>query len=181
MDSEINPRVLNLITRQCFKLQQSPPDGVTPVINEENILDIQADIKGPETTPYEGGIFRCKLELPNDFPNAPPKGYLLTKIFHPNISVNGEICVNTLKKDWNPVNWSLPHIFQVIRCLLMEPFPESSLNEEAGRMFMEDYELYCRHARIFTSIHAMPKATSNELQRKVHREVEQLKKWLKRV
>ena len=64
MDSEINPRVLNLITRQCYKLQQQAPDGVTPVLNEENILDIQADITGPETTPYEGGIFRCKLELP---------------------------------------------------------------------------------------------------------------------
>lgn len=30
-------------------------------------------------------------------------GYFLTKIFHPNVAVpSGEICVNTLKKDWNP-------------------------------------------------------------------------------
>lgn len=29
-------------------------------------------------------------------------GYFLTKIFHPNIATNGAICVNTLKKDWNP-------------------------------------------------------------------------------
>ena len=63
----------------------------------------------------------------------------------------------------------------------MEPFPESALNEEAGRMFMEDYEQYCRHARIFTNIHAMPKTINNKLQRKVHREVEQLKKWLRRI
>jgi hypothetical protein len=27
-------------------------------------------------------------------------GYFLTKIFHPNVAKNGEICVNTLKKDW---------------------------------------------------------------------------------
>lgn len=31
----------------------------------------------------------------------------MTKIFHPNVSENGEICVNTLKKDWNPKKWSL--------------------------------------------------------------------------
>lgn len=24
----------------------------------------------------------------------------MTKIFHPNVADNGEICVNTLKKDW---------------------------------------------------------------------------------
>jgi hypothetical protein len=30
-------------------------------------------------------------------------GYFTTKIFHPNVAVpSGEICVNTLKKDWNP-------------------------------------------------------------------------------
>lgn len=27
-------------------------------------------------------------------------GYFVTKIFHPNVAPNGEICVNTLKKDW---------------------------------------------------------------------------------
>lgn len=26
----------------------------------------------------------------------------MTKIFHPNVSDIGEICVNTLKKDWKP-------------------------------------------------------------------------------
>ena len=40
-------------------------------------------------------------------------GYFLTKIFHPNVSEKGEICVNTLKKDWDPANWSLKQIFEV--------------------------------------------------------------------
>ena len=31
-----------------------------------------------------------------------PKGYFMTKIFHPNVSAAGEICVNVLKKDWSP-------------------------------------------------------------------------------
>lgn len=30
---------------------------------------------------------------------------------------------------------------QVVRCLLIEPNPESALNEEAGRLFMEDYNV----------------------------------------
>lgn len=37
-------------------------------------------------------------------------GYFMTKIFHPNVSEKGEICVNTLKKDWNPAAWSLYNI-----------------------------------------------------------------------
>ena len=41
-----------------------------------------------------------------------------------------------------------------IRCLLIEPFPESALNEEAGKLLMEDYEAYAKHARLMTSVHA---------------------------
>ena len=58
------------------------PDGKVPyikigikiIINEADITDIQAEIEGPTGTPYEGGIFRCKLAVENDFPNNPPKG-----------------------------------------------------------------------------------------------------------
>ena len=42
------------------------------------------------------------------------------------------------------------------RCLLIEPFPESALNEEAGKLLLEDYEGYAKHARLMTSIHALP-------------------------
>ncbi len=48
--------------------------GVKIIFNEADMTDIQADIEGPIGTPYEGGIFRCKLAVENDFPNNPPKG-----------------------------------------------------------------------------------------------------------
>lgn len=63
-------------------------------------------------TPYVGGTFRVKLTLPKDFPLNPPKAYFLTKIFHPNVASNGEICVNTLKKDWKP-DLGIKHILLV--------------------------------------------------------------------
>lgn len=50
--------------------------GVKMVINEADLTDIQAEIEGPVGTPYEGGIFRCKLAVENDFPVNPPKGTL---------------------------------------------------------------------------------------------------------
>ncbi|CAG8769733.1 9139_t:CDS:2, partial [Acaulospora colombiana] len=88
-----------------------------------------------------------------DFPNSPPKCILLTRIFHPNVSASGDICVNTLKKDWKPT-YGITHILTVIRCLLIYPNPESALDEEAGKMLLDDYEGYCKRARMMTSIHA---------------------------
>ena len=49
-------------------------------------------------------------------------GYFLTKIFHPNVSKPGEICVNVLKRDWKP-DMGLRHVLVIVRCLLIEPFP----------------------------------------------------------
>ena len=79
----------------------------------------------------------------------------MTKIFHPNVSKAGEICVNVLKKDWKP-DLGIRHVLLVIRCLLIEPFPESALNEEAGKLLLDNYEDYAKHAQLMTSIHAQP-------------------------
>ncbi|EGR32549.1 ubiquitin-conjugating enzyme family protein, putative [Ichthyophthirius multifiliis] len=159
----MNPRINIIISRQLNQLKQKNPDGINVIINDIDIYDIQADIIGPVQTPYEGGVFRCKLILPQDFPKVPPKGFFHTKIAHPNVSEKGEICVNTLKKDWNPTNWSFQNIFEVIKCLLIVPFPESALNEEVGKLFMENYEEYFKYAKLMTELHAKPRQ-SNKIQ-----------------
>lgn len=64
-------------------------------------------------TPFEGGSFKVKLQVGPDYPSAPPKGYFLTKIFHPNVSEAGDICVNTLKKDWKDT-YGFQHILVVL-------------------------------------------------------------------
>lgn len=153
-NENLPPKVIKELARELRSFEESPLEDIQVSVNEHNFSIIHADIDGPSGTPYEGGIFRVKLILSQGFPQMPPKGYFLTRIFHPNISKNGEICVNTLKKDWKPT-LGLRHILLAIRCLLIEPFPESALNEEAGKMVMEDYEAYAKYARLMTSIHAM--------------------------
>lgn len=65
-----------------------------------------------EGTPFAGGVFRMRLVLGKDFPAVPPKGYFLTKIFHPNVGHKGEICVNVLKRDWK-AELGLRHVLLV--------------------------------------------------------------------
>jgi len=130
--------VIRQLAKELKNLDDSPPEGIKVSVNDDDFTTIFADIEGPAGTPYENGVFRMKLLLSRDFPHSPPKGFFLTKIFHPNIATSGEICVNTLKKDWNP-SLGLRHILLVVRCLLIEPFPESALNEQAGKMLLENY------------------------------------------
>ena len=53
-----------------------------------------------------------KLVLGQDFPASPPRGFFLTKIYHPNVAPNGDICVNTLKRDWS-AKVTISHVLQV--------------------------------------------------------------------
>ncbi|XP_071707397.1 ubiquitin-conjugating enzyme E2 22-like [Rutidosis leptorrhynchoides] len=154
MNENLPPNVIKQLARELKNLDETPPEGIKVGVNDDDFSTIFADIDGPAGTPYENGVFRMKLNLSRDFPHSPPKGYFLTKIFHPNIASNGEICVNTLKRDWNP-SLGLRHVLVVVRCLLIEPFPESALNEQAGKMLLENYEEYARHARLYTGIHAL--------------------------
>jgi len=39
--------------------------------------------------------------------------------------------------------------------LLIAPNAESALNEEAGKLILEDYSAYFDHAKLWTSLHAM--------------------------
>ncbi|XAR69510.1 Ubiquitin--protein ligase [Bertholletia excelsa] len=164
-NENLPPNVIKQLAKELKNLDETPPEGIKVGVNDDDFSIIYADIEGPAGTPYENGVFRMKLKLSHDFPLSPPKGYFLTKIFHPNIASNGEICVNTLKKDWNP-SLGLRHVLIVVRCLLIEPFPESALNEMAGKMLLENYEEYARHARsaiatishvswLYTGIHAL--------------------------
>ena len=67
----------------------------------------------------------------------------------------GAICVNTLKKDWS-AETTFAHVLSVIRCLLIVPFPESSLNDEAGKLFMESYDEYSKRAHLMADVHGRP-------------------------
>jgi ubiquitin-conjugating enzyme E2 S len=110
-------------------------------------------MEGPADTPYVGKYFVLRFTFGPDFPTTPPTAHFITKVYHPNVDpTTGAICVNTLKRDWKPTH-TMKHCLAVIRCLLLEPFPESSLNEEAGKLFMESYDEYYKRTRLHANIH----------------------------
>ncbi len=52
---------------------------------------------------------------------------------------------------------------QTIKCLLIYPNPESALNEEAGKLLLEQYDDYFTRAKMMTEIHAIPPRGSKDV------------------
>ncbi|XP_011503831.1 PREDICTED: ubiquitin-conjugating enzyme E2 S-like isoform X2 [Ceratosolen solmsi marchali] len=168
----LTPQITRQVVREINELRIHPPEGIQIVLNEENITDVQAIIDGPAGTPYFSGSFRIKLTLGKDYPQGPPKAFFLTKIFHPNVAKNGEICVNTLKKDWRS-DLGIKHILLTVKCLLIMPNAESALNEEAGKLLLERYDDYSERAKMMTEIHAQDDLTKDQIARSGQLEFEE--------
>ncbi|PWO00341.1 UBC-like protein [Tilletiopsis washingtonensis] len=149
------PAIMRRLTRELARLHANPPEDYRVVLNEEDILDVAVWIRGPEGTPFEGGYFKLTIDfLAGDYPNSPPHCLLRTKIFHPNVSTKGDICVSTLKKGWD-AQTGVDFLVRTIISLLLDPNPDSVLDQaEAGRLMHDSYEDFHKTARIWTSVHA---------------------------
>jgi ubiquitin-protein ligase len=84
------------------KLKGDQNSPISAEIIADDIFHLRGTIQGPSGSPYEGGTFVVDMRLPYDYPLKPPECNFATKVHHPNISSRGEICLDILKKDWNP-------------------------------------------------------------------------------
>ena len=82
--------------------------GIYIEFNEENMLCATAMIIGPKDSVYENGILFFDIDFPPNYPYAPPKiTYSANnKIrIHPNLYVNGKVCLSILNT-WSGPKWS---------------------------------------------------------------------------
>ncbi|RKO96427.1 ubiquitin-conjugating enzyme, partial [Caulochytrium protostelioides] len=110
------------IVKETERLMAEPAPGITAEPQEENLRYFDVTIAGPASSPYEGGIFRLELFLPDDYPMGPPKVRFLTKIYHPNIDKLGRICLDILKDKWSPA-LQIRTVLLSIQALLGAPNP----------------------------------------------------------
>lgn len=57
----------------------------------------------PDEGMYRGGVFRFGFAVGPAFPHEPPKVKGQQRIYHPNIDLDGNVCLNILREDWKPV------------------------------------------------------------------------------
>lgn len=138
------------------KWQESPLPNVSLNPVSENLLVWRAEFIGPKDTPFEDGVFQLQIHIPKEYPFKPPKVAFLTRVYHPNVYTNGDICLDILTADkWSPV-YSLSAVVQSIQSLLNDPNPNSSANGEAGHLFLHDRQKYESKVRDAVKRHAKP-------------------------
>ncbi|CAJ1025545.1 putative Ubiquitin-conjugating enzyme [Leishmania utingensis] len=126
--------------------QQNMAEGtnsdITALPVDGDFFHWHAVISGPCDTPWEGGLFKLDLIFGDDYPFSPPKVRFLTKgMFHPNVYVDGNICMDTLKGNWQS-SLNLETLLISIQSLLSDPNPLSAANGAAARLLTENRSAY---------------------------------------
>lgn len=144
---------LRRIQKELKDFQKDPPMNCSGGPVGEDITSWRACILGPKDSPYEGGLFYLSIFFPSDYPFKPPKVTFDTKLFHPNISEDGVICLDILKKEWSPV-LTIAKVLLSICSLLDDPNPDDPLNAAAARLLKSDRAAYDRTVREWTKKYA---------------------------
>jgi ubiquitin-conjugating enzyme E2 C len=111
--------------------------------SDSNLLHWTGTIEGPSGTFYEGLRFKISLQFPANYPYFAPTIKFTSPMWHPNIDMSGNICLDILKDKWSAV-YNVQTILLSLQSLLGEPNNKSPLNAQAATLWDSDPEEYKR-------------------------------------
>ncbi|XWS35801.1 hypothetical protein CRYUN_Cryun20dG0027100 [Craigia yunnanensis] len=117
-----------------MKLMMS--DYKVEMIND-GMQEFYLHFSGPNDSPYHGGVWRIRVELPDGYPYKSPSICFINKIYHPNVDEIPGKCFRSIPS-----------------AVLLYPNPSDALNGEAAVLMMRDQGAY--EQRVKEDIGAVP-------------------------
>lgn len=121
----------------------------------DNMQEFYIKFKGPTETPFEGGVWKVHVELPDQYPYKSPSIGFTNRIFHPNIDeLSGSVCLDVINQTWSPM-YDMINIFEAfLPHLLRYPNPSDPLNGEAAALMLRDPKGYDAKVREYVQRYA---------------------------
>lgn len=148
-----NTLMKRLKVEMCNMANSPPANCSAGPIDDLDITKWDATIIGPKDSPFEGGVFYLTIKFPNNYPFKPPEVKFNTKVYHPNISPEGAICLDILKTQWSPV-LSMATILLSICSLLTDPNPDDPLVPSVAKQYKNNKSEYEKIAKEWTMKYA---------------------------
>ncbi|KAI2382156.1 ubiquitin-conjugating enzyme E2 H, partial [Ophidiomyces ophidiicola] len=120
-----------------------------------NRQEFYVRFKGPEETPFAGGLWKVHVELPDQYPYKSPSIGFVNRIYHPNIDeLSGSVCLDVINQTWSPM-FDMINIFEVfLPQLLRYPNPSDPLNGDAAAILLRDPNKYDLKVREYVAKYA---------------------------
>ncbi|XP_075938057.1 NEDD8-conjugating enzyme UBE2F isoform X2 [Anarhichas minor] len=87
-----------LLTKEVAELEANLPSTCKASFPDEDKLHNFQLAVSPDEGYYQSGRFQFEIDVPEAYNMVPPKVRCLTRIWHPNITETGEICLSLLRE-----------------------------------------------------------------------------------
>jgi len=118
-----NSTALSRLRQDYLRLKKDPVPYIVAEPMPNNILEWHYLVRGPENSPYEGGIYHGKLKFPPEFPFRAPSIYMITPSGRFKTSTRLCLSISDFHPDtWNPA-WSVGTILTGLLSFMLEKSP----------------------------------------------------------
>ncbi|KAK9459006.1 ubiquitin-conjugating enzyme/RWD-like protein [Lipomyces oligophaga] len=139
-----NQSVTKRLQSELMQLMMSNVPGISAFpVSDASLCHWTGTISGPEGTPYEGLKYKISMVFPSNYPYRAPLIRFVSPMWHPNVDMSGNICLDILKEKWSAV-YNVQTILLSLQSLLGEPNNSSPLNAQAADLWDSDQKEYKR-------------------------------------
>lgn len=111
-----------------------PVPGLSAFPDGDNLTCWKGTVEGSDSSPYAGMQYTLTMHFPSNYPISAPTVKFETPIFHPNIDMSGNICLDILKDKWS-ATYTVSTLLLSIQGLLETPNNDSPLNNQAAELW----------------------------------------------
>ncbi|KAL7641184.1 UNVERIFIED_CONTAM: hypothetical protein RMT77_008322 [Armadillidium vulgare] len=142
-----------LLIKEVGEMESNLPEGVHAKFENPDVLHQFQVIISPTEGFWFSGVFKFKVHIPEEYNIAPPEVKCETRLWHPNINEEGEICLSILRQNsidglgWAPTRrlkdlvWGLNSLFSDLLNF------DDPLNIEAADHYQRDKESFRRKVK----------------------------------
>lgn len=144
-----------LLVKEVQEMEENLPKTCTVNFEDPNKLHVFDLTIVPDEGFWKSGKFKFRLDIPEEYNIVPPNVVCNTRIWHPNINEDGEVCLSLLRQNsydslgWAPtrrlkdVVWGLNSLFSDLLNfddpLNVEAADHYSRNKESFKAKVRDY------------------------------------------
>ena len=131
-------------------------DHEVELVND-SMQEFHVNFHGPPDSPYEGGVWKVHVELPEGYPYKSPSIGFVNRMYHPNVDERaGSVCLDVINQTWSPM-FDLVNIFEIfLPQLLLYPNPTDPLNGDAAALLLREPDAYAKKVRELVGQYARP-------------------------
>ncbi|OIV89749.1 hypothetical protein TanjilG_03451 [Lupinus angustifolius] len=133
----------------------------------DGMKEFHVQFHGPKDSLYQGGVWKVRVELPDEYPYKSPSIGFINKIYHPNVDeATGSVCLDVINKTWSPM-FDLVNVFEMfLPQLLLYPNELDPLNPEAAAVMINDRTTYELRVKEYCERYAKPSDIGIEPEKK---------------